>query len=249
MIFNFIPKWQDGLVWLGWALGVTIVFYLVFPILWGKAGRNFTESLKVFGICVIVSTISKATNIFFPEGEKYWQWSFLRFLPAFSSGLLVYSIWRDFYDSKTNKSQGSCYLVLGLALLAVRIWGDSSLLLSTVYFDSFSFGLIILGGILLRLDPGGCQILIQRWGRISYSVYLTHPLAVFSLTPVYKYMSDRLLSDSLLFFFSALLTLIIVGLISTLFRFYIEEPGEKFGDKIAERFRLVMQNKYSKAER
>ena len=241
LFFNFVPRWQEGIVWLSWTIGVTACFYALFPWLSSQANRGTSESIKVFGQSVILAIISQAIIEAFANGGGYWEWSFIRFLPVFILGLLTHSIWVNVYRAKINKSHGGAYLTVGLALLTFVILKGGDTLISPLYLEAFSFAFVILGGVLLQPTQGWVQSNMSKVGGLSYSIYLAHPLLIFILIPFYEEMSKYLLSDSLLFFLSVTLTLVIVGLIAWVCRRYIEEPGLKVGEQISKRLKLVIQ--------
>ncbi len=99
-------------------------------------------------------------------------------------------------------------------------------------WQALAFGLL-----LLSLSLYQNKLLVNRvtrfYGKISYSVYLVHPVLVYSLGPAYCFIYDHVnMPDALNFCLCLLLTLFVVTPIASLTYHFIENPGIRYGKRL-----------------
>ena len=92
------------------------------------------------------------------------------------------------------------------------------------------FSLIVLG---LGLKPFRTLINSKTvyLGKASYSIYLLHPIIIFTIIPFYRCIYGFMPSDILGYLSSLLITLIPLIIISLISYKYIERPGVALGEK------------------
>jgi peptidoglycan/LPS O-acetylase OafA/YrhL len=107
------------------------------------------------------------------------------------------------------------------------IWGKTIL-------RGICFSLIVLG---LGLQPFNFLINSKTayLGKASYSMYLFHPILIFTIIPVYRWLYSFTPYDILGYLASLLITLIPLVFISLISYRYIERQGIFLGEKLISR--------------
>jgi peptidoglycan/LPS O-acetylase OafA/YrhL len=239
-VFNLVPLKQEGLVWASWTIGVEMLFYLAFPLIYRRV-KSCAEAVTFVFVCLLAwSAIQLLLD--YPVIPASWkasilQWSVFRHLPTFAAGILVYHVYMSLDAAKIHaghfKSVGDAFIMAGLFgfMAYLQFW------LPTVFGDDYYWQGVIFGCIFvgLALSPWTLfvNVLTRYLGKISYSIYLVHTTVVFMLTPVYHFVYQRSPSLSVAFLACLTLTLAIVLPISTLTYRLIEEPGMWLGKRVA----------------
>lgn len=246
MIFGLIPGKQLSLVIAGWSIGVEILFYLIFPLF-----AIFTNSVRsgiiawliimFISSCFLSATspLTSVSNTMLAGTDTYL--SILSQLPHFLSGIVAYLIWEKtgFLQKRT----------LGIGLLSFTILATTvivykeSLILSLssnglrleLYIWSLLFMILILS---LCFWP--VKYLVNRittnLGKISFSLYLTHPVIMLLLSNVYINISKFIHSELGNFIICAVITMFSVTLISNITFKLIELPGMQYGKWLSNKF-------------
>ncbi len=216
--FNLFPGQQEGIVWASWTLGVEMLFYLLLPVIsltvrtWQSAA---TSSLVAISGAYLWMRLVPAS---------YNNFSFLHHLPVFMIGILCYRL----YCLLVGKSNAR---LLGTSLVATAIVGHLALAYASV--DSGSMGLylhaIVYAALALGLGLSPSGILVNRCtcllGKLSYSLYLNHPLLIATLAPVCLRLAGASYCGTAALTFSALLC------ISAFTYRFVEQPGVRFGSR------------------
>ncbi len=233
--FNFIPGKEAGIVWASWTLGVEMIFYLLFPLifryvndLW-KAMCFFFLTLLVAGFYANLLTYLPLTT---SERESFYFFSFFHQLPVFALGILAFYIFERSIQNRTRPRN------LALALAAIAAYGWSALLTGRLQFlfDSFYWEAILYSVLLLGLAVYPLRILVNRvtrfYGRISYSVYLNHPTLIYALIPTYRVIYTLPMPVTLQYGTALLLTLVPLTSLSYVTYRFIEQPGILLGSRL-----------------
>ena len=251
--FNFIPRYVDGIVPASWSIGVEMVFYFVFPVILVFA-RNIIGSVFVLVLSLFVAGQSSMDFTAVKElNPNFIGHGFLSAIPYFAFGVLFYHFFAFLRQTTATSTQharllwawvltttGAGLLVfisfysplysyfwkLGLRVIWNSIWG-------------IPFGLICVG---LALHPIGLlsNRVTSYLGKISYSLYLSHPTIVAYLgkfgvyVAIYQAIS---FSKRAAFFISLAVTMLIVAGVSSLTYRWIEAPGMQLGKKFLNRRR------------
>jgi peptidoglycan/LPS O-acetylase OafA/YrhL len=108
-----------------------------------------------------------------------------------------------------------------------------------VLHDDYYWQGVIAGAIILGLVIYPMPVIVNRatlhLGKISYSVYLIHPVVVFALIPVYRLIEAQGWVRTISFGLCAIVTLGTVTAIATLTQALIEQPGMRFGSYLTRR--------------
>jgi len=73
--YNFYPPWQQGVVWASWTLGVEMVFYALFPMVW-KLTRSVRSATGFLGASLIASWIIQL--VVYHVMDEIWKAESLR---------------------------------------------------------------------------------------------------------------------------------------------------------------------------
>ena len=69
-------------------------------------------------------------------------------------------------------------------------------------------------------------------GKASYSLYLLHPILIFTIIPVYRRLYGFMSTDISGYLSSLLITLVLLTVIAIISYKYIERPGVALGEKL-----------------
>jgi peptidoglycan/LPS O-acetylase OafA/YrhL len=171
---------QNGIVPAGWSIGIEMLFYALFPflILW----RGFVSA----GVLLVLGLIGAwAISRVEVAPFDFYHWTHpLTGAPYFALGLLAWRIYAALQDRRRDRL-AHVLLARGVALLcALVIWGPpmpevrDPVPLALICGWGMAFFLIVLSQALspVRLIDNG---LTRYLGRISYSLYLCHPLVIY----------------------------------------------------------------------
>jgi peptidoglycan/LPS O-acetylase OafA/YrhL len=239
-LFNFIPTHQEGFVWAGWTIGVEMVFYAVFPLIYGRIRKTGDAIAFVFACLLAWMAIQMALDyIVMPDAwrQSILQWSAFKHFPIFAIGIVVYQV---FMGLDVDKLHAGGYRSAGNALLLGGIFGFCALLqgwLPAVFGNPYYWQGVIFALLFLGLALAPWRAIVNRGtrflGKISYSVYLNHTTAILFLTPVLRWYYAHSPSLTVAFLASLATVLAVVLPVSYLTYRFIEEPGINFGKKAA----------------
>ena len=181
--FAFWPETQVSIVPAGWSIGIEAVFYLLFPILCFWRGLVPAGLLLVLtlALCAYFNATASSDVDFF-----FWT-NVLTNAPYFAFGVLAWSIYRIIPQQRAQVIALAC-LVSSLCLgVLMFLYGpevnseqalDLRVPLELVLGWGTAFALLVLS---LALNPwrvivNGPTLLL---GKISYSLYLMHPLLIY----------------------------------------------------------------------
>lgn len=237
--FNFRPGWETGIVWASWTIGVEMPFYLVFPFLYatmtGVMGR-----LTLLGISLIAWLIFRhalSLQSLTPEASGAIQtYSVLGFIPTFLIGMLAFDIYQHLSRHRLPNRLGATLIAAGILGLSLLI---SDLPVATVKYSStlqaLCYSLLLLG-CALHAPPFLNNALWQFFGRISYSLYLWHPLIIFASTPLYQRLYAMAeLPLTVRFMLACVWTLASVTAVSYLSYRSVEQPAIELGKRLIKR--------------
>lgn len=242
-VFNLIPGGQEGFVWAGWTIGVEMVFYAFFPLIYHRV-RNSGNALAFVFACLLgwLALQLVLDYLVMPEDwrNSILQWSAFKHFPIFAVGGLLYHVYMSLDADKVHaggyRSIGNAMLLAGAFAFTALLQGWLPNLLGDAYYwQGVVFGLLFMGLALAPWKPvvNACTTFL---GKVSYSVYLTHTTAIYFLSPVYQQIYARSPSLSVAFLASLTLTLLVVLPISMLTYRFIEVPGISAGKWLALRF-------------
>lgn len=174
---------QNGVVPAGWSIGVEMCFYAVFPLLLLR--RDIASALGILILCFGAAWLVNKPGF---EDEPYHYWTHvLTNAPYFAYGLLAWRIHVRLIG-RIHVVFPHLLLGAGLAMIAVMVaWGPgidgnktSSLPVPVSFVAGWGLAFFL---IVLSQSLGATPLLDNRvtrfLGKISYSLYLSHPFVIF----------------------------------------------------------------------
>ncbi|TPD62104.1 acyltransferase [Stenotrophomonas maltophilia] len=198
-VFNLVPGNQSGLVMASWTIGVEMLFYAIFPIIYFRT-RNLVEAWSL----LLATLLAYFAMIFIlphlplsPEtAASIEQWLFIKDLPIFAFGAVCYYMLRERLVNEPDEQERSLGILLLLAAACIFVarsnsWVDDRIFAGHPYmWPAVWYSLLIIG---LALNP--IRLLVNRLtrflGTISYSLYLAHGPVINTLRPWYDRLNQH----------------------------------------------------------
>ena len=242
-LFNLIPGREPGIVWAGWTVGVEMLFYAAFPLIYRRV-RSAADAIAFGLVCLFAWYFIQSILIYLAVPAtltaSIGQWSVFRHLPIFAAGILVYRIYASFDSIKVDQGQ---YLDIGNALILFGMLCFFSLLegwLPNLVGDLYYWQAIAYGCMFLGLGLSPWKLVVGRTtrflGKISYSLYLNHPTVVLLLRPAYRWIYSQTPYLTVAFLASVVLTFAVTVPLSILTYRFIEAPGMALGKSLGARW-------------
>lgn len=234
--FNFFPPHHQGIVWASWTLGVEMMFYLIFPLIF-LSMNSIPKACAFVGVAVLAAfgfhQFLLTTPLSGQVREQYFSMAFPYQIPVFALGLLTFLLFERFIWRKPKSKIVGVILLTLSALLWLSLTLKQSpfgrlLMLWRWYPYGLAYVLLACG---LAIFP--VKALVNRltvfYGKVSYSLYLNHPTVVFLLSPVYRRIYWLPLGALPAFLLCYAVTLVVLTPISYMSYQLIERPGNRAG--------------------
>lgn len=240
--FNLVPGKQEGIVWASWTIGVEILFYLVFPVLYFRLPCTAGRAAAVIGAISVALLFRELVTLLQPQFEttRFLNFSIVTQFPVFLLGMLGLSVYEWLIEKPWRTWVGQGLLFAGVGSLAAVIGGWCVVLGSSqLYLIGFSYLLILVG---ISAWPTAVMVnsATRFLGTISYSIYLSHPPIVYFLGPVYQRIYSFTGVIELAFALCLAVSLIVILPIAWLLYTFIEKPGTRAGYAV---YRRVVDRK------
>jgi peptidoglycan/LPS O-acetylase OafA/YrhL len=227
-LFNFVPAWQNSVVWAGWSIGVEFLFYALLPLLIANV-RTTWASVSVLAVSLGVAWSFQAA----PDTSAA-SVSILMYAPFFAMGIIT---WGLFVERRSDSDRKSGIAALcGAVVLAAAVLSTGpirSLMLTLPYKRVEFYMLGVVFALLVYSQAVHPVIAISNramrfLGEISFSLYLLHPWLILMLKPMYTQFTTRL-SPALCFLLSTVCTFAVLIPVAWMTYRWIESPGMAFG--------------------
>lgn len=236
--FGFVPF--VDFIWAGWAVGVEMIFYLIFPVLI-LTTRTHRSALVLLFMSILISTLIRSVlfmHYLTLNPRPMYDVSYLTFAPNFcffAMGIYAYHVSRRYKESNLSTSL--------IPFITVIIIGGLIFFDAGQYFRGSARLDIILWGLGLMalcvwqsLFP--CLLIANRicgyLGERSFSIYLLHPVIIFhakkQILQTYQLLQPHL--GAYAFFVCAVLIIALILFFAEFSYRIIEVPGIKFGRKL-----------------
>ena len=238
-LFGLVPSAQVSYVPAGWSIGVEMLFYALFPVVWLR--RGFLPAVVILLVAVTAVWLLNHSQVKNDGGYFYWT-NFATNAPYFAIGLVVWWLFSMAItlSARLQRLSGSLALWLGLGLAVIMLLYGPELSGQQVVFDPVplhlilgwgtAFGLLVLSQALapvrLLVNP------VTRFlGMISYSLHLSHPLLIYS-TKVSVWAASLAPNQYLVVPVVAIVTLSCAIPISWLLYTLVEAPFIRLGRRL-----------------
>ncbi|MDR3439131.1 acyltransferase [Telmatospirillum sp.] len=242
-LFNLSPGHQFGIVGASWTIGVEMLFYFVFPLLY-VISRKTPNIVVMLFLSLIISSAFKAILSAFGVVETFFTFSLIHNLPLFLFGVVAYNLY--VHLDKINLSPA-----WAAAMTVGAVYGyfaiQSGKFNNIIFADDFPWkgilGVLIIIGLAVNPLKIFVNSVTQYIGKISYSVYLLHVFVINSLFPFYKWVYETHIGATLpisvaeifAYLVSAMVTIVISVAVASLSYRYIELPGIRLGRSLLQR--------------
>jgi len=234
--FNLSPQGQEGFVWASWTIGVEMLFYALFPLYYVFA-TDKRRALCLALLLLVMWYAAKALAIYFVQDpntmEMFGKWSFLKHLSVFAcGGVAFHAFFRADKSIAPDRSSGLLLIVGALYLYTALLNGW----LPDIFGDAYYWQAVLFAMLLVGLGAAPIKLLVNAFtkylGKVSYSLYLSHPTVIYLLMPVYAGIQRSVHNPSLSFAACTLLTLAAVLFVSEITYRLVEEPGINLGKRL-----------------
>ncbi|MGF6710223.1 peptidoglycan/LPS O-acetylase OafA/YrhL [Luteibacter sp. W1I16] len=238
-VYNLVPGRQESFVWAGWTIGVEMLFYAIFPLVYKRVNSVY-GAVAFFVIALLVWHVFNYVLDYLPVEnamrESVRQWFVLRHLPIFAFGGICYFLLKDRILDGRRGAHGAS---VGLMLVLAAIYLYMALLsgwLPNVFGAQYYWQGVVYSLAMCGLCFWPWALLVNRLtvflGKVSYSLYLLHPTVVYFMAPYYAkiYAGVPTATAALLVCFAV--TLLIVSGLSFVTYKLVEEPFVKAGRRI-----------------
>lgn len=242
-VFNLVPEGQQGFVWASWTIGVEMLFYAVFPLLYFRTNNIYDAIGWLIGSFLVWEVVKLGVSYLPWSAEaqaSIVQWSVFKHLPVFLAGVLVFHLVKGRLgivdDSPVRRSRGRAMILGGVMLFAALLNGW----LPNIFGSPYYWQAVVAGLLLVGLCDAPVALVVNRattyLGKLSYSIYLVHPTVLYLLNPVYQWLFEHVPTKSAAFLSCFAVSLAIVVAISEVTFRLIEKPGIALGRSLDQRW-------------
>ena len=234
-LFNFFPGSHEGIVWASWTIGVEMLFYAIFPMVfwYGNSIRRCLFLLAVaIGAEFVFQTVLESSAILPSTKASFSHMNIMHSLPVFITGLLGFHIYQYLRLAAIPRKYGYALCALSLAgLVGLSLMNSSFESFQGSYWNLYAAAYM---GLMLGLAFTPCRVLVNGvtvfLGKISYSLYLNHPTILYLLSPVYVVIGS-FSSGLMMFGLCFLVSMLSLTGVSVLTHRFIEVPGMALGQR------------------
>ena len=226
-LFNLVPGQQQGIVLASWTIGVEMIYYAVFPLLYRLSPG---WKLAVGALCGAAFWGMRQSPALYPMS----YFCFIGFIPVFLTGELAFL---EFERLRTGADAvwcgrvacGTGVLVL-LACMAVP-GAEKDVVLRVVI--GFGYALLVFGLLLAGVGAGRAGGVVRGLaglGVISYPLYLIHAPVIVALEG-YSQAIVAALPIGLGYAAGAALVVCVAGSLAVLLHVAVEQPSRMLGGR------------------
>ncbi|MEI4480733.1 MULTISPECIES: acyltransferase family protein [unclassified Phyllobacterium] len=242
-VFNFFPGhgFQTSVVLAGWTIGVEMVFYLIFPMLYGVT-KSLPRSIVALLVSLAVAKIFVTLlPILVSDVKSYLNYSVFYRLPIFMCGLVAFYV-TPLLKEHSRKQEIGAILLASVPVQFFAVTSNSVSFIDAYHWYGIMFGCLVVG---LGLCP--IRFLVNdvtEWiGKISFSVYLVHSPIIVLLFPIYKEIQNSEFSRIGGYLVAVGITLICVLPVAALSFYLFENPinikGKQWATRLAGRSKML----------
>jgi peptidoglycan/LPS O-acetylase OafA/YrhL len=235
-VFGLVPGKHESIVWAGWSIGVEMLFYAVFPLIAAVVATR-TAGVLAWIVAVFVGSACFDALTAMNVGSFAYM-NLVTHLPNFLIGVLAFLVWRDL-GFRTGRLAGFLLLVAAFALAGLLAYSsgfrEGLAQVKGIRLDLYAWGLAFMA-LTLSVCVWPNRLIVNRvstyLGRISFSLYLWHPLLIVLLLDVIGALRARLQGDGLILAACTATVLTVLVAVSSLSYRFIELPGMNYGKRL-----------------
>lgn len=165
------------------------------------------------------------------------KWTIVRYLPVFACGLVSFHLYERIAQyAAPRREVGTLLLGLSFVLLAMLLGGSLPFLVDS---DALNWKAIIFGALVIGLAIHPTPLLVNPatlfLGKLSFSLYLIHPILLHALSPLYQEICAWPAPLSFKWLASLGLTLGFLVPLSYISFQLVEQPGIRLGSRLVKR--------------
>lgn len=239
-VFNLFPNLVEGISPASWSIGVEMVFYAIFPLILVAVRGPVSAAIGTVAATVAAVLFALRMDLLGDVPGAFIQHGFLFNLPYFGFGLLAYFTYRHMSPRLGPAALAAAVAGL-LVLYGMAIWPTPLMpgrIGNTVYQALWGAPFALLCLAMAHNPPAILSNRVTRFlGKISFSLYLTHPYVISALTGAGAYASINTLpgGSGVRFPVAVLVTLAVLTPLSWGLYRLIEEPGMTLGRRLGQR--------------
>ncbi len=247
VVFNMVPGHILGIVSASWTIGVEMLFYAIFPLIF-RATRTPYRLAGAILAAILLAHAADTASSYLPISELVRQETMrsnlFNLLPLFLMGIAAFDIHaalqRRVMAAGDRRDLGRVLILAGCFVFYAWLNNTLQFPFVEVRFplaEAWFPGTIWpgIGAALLILGFALCptKVLVNRvtdfLGRISYSMYLVHSPINQSLGPVYAWIKRQNLPATPAYFLALGVSLAVIVPVAVLTYTLIEKPGMRLG--------------------
>lgn len=238
-LFGLVPGQHESIVWAGWSIGIEMLYYLIFPVLVVLI-PNLWAALGAFVVACLLST--EIFRTFSASGlGSYAYMNLGTHLPFFVGGAAAFRLWQAMRFVQVATLGWGLLVASGLLALLVA---NSNYLYSALVSFGFDRGIwaIVFAMLLISACNARNPVLesgpLRNLGKLSFSLYLLHPMIMIGLIKLDFRARITQLTDVARtnFLIASLFAIGLVWVFSSLSFRFVEAPGIMLGKRLALRF-------------
>ncbi len=236
-LFNLVPG-RFNIVWGGWTIGVEMLFYAVFPLIYFTANGRLVRLACYLLLSIALYVLFKhlATMLVSPDDlYRVTTRSIFRHLPTFMIGMSAYYVYARtvLMQEARRKGLGILSFAVSAVLFYVQIYHRHALYPLPEIGDALAYSTLLLGLGLIDV-PSIVNPIARYYGLISYSLYLWHLPVIWTLTPLLRSIYERVETPVAFLLSSVVIVAVATGVADVSYRL-IERPGETIGRRLIAR--------------
>jgi peptidoglycan/LPS O-acetylase OafA/YrhL len=248
-VHGFVVSANNNIVPGGWSIGVEMVFYAVFPLLfalfsWAYKQRGLGSLSSFIGFSVLLNiAIQWTIREFFLfvepfqgrltiDSNPFIYWNFINQLPVFLIGMTIFFCHQNGIRLRLSipVQIGIFAILTAIFVLLFQVKQDWMLMLIP-FCVGISF--MVLLNIFQELEYS--NRFLERIGQVSYSMYIFHFIFAWYLVPRAIDKLPKIIDPSLLLICSFILVTSLTFLVAVFSQKYIEASGIRLGKVLISR--------------
>jgi peptidoglycan/LPS O-acetylase OafA/YrhL len=234
-VHGFVKSANNNVVPGGWSIGTEMAFYALFPMLfmlfrWLYRQYGISSLYLLIGLSMLLNILFQLATGQFSATEsinnKFIYFNIINQLPVFLLGMTVF-----FYHQNKTRLRLSIpnqlkilgiLTIVGIVLLQAH---QNWIFVFIPFYSGISF--ILLLNILHDLNYS--NLVLERIGRVSYSMYIIHSFFAWYLVPIIIGTLGKQILPELLLILAFVLVVGLTFVIAIFSHRYIETPGIRWG--------------------